>query len=851
MPGTNLTHAEATERAALVEVDHYDVHLDLRKEAKTFTSTTTVTFTAKPAASTFIDLIAESVTSMELNGVQLEPSAWADSRISLDNLAEHNTLTVVAECLYMHTGEGMHRFTDPLDGRDYVYTQFEVPDSRRVFAVFEQPDLKATFAFTVDVPEDWTVLSNSKTPPPSLLDDGGHRFAFDTHPRISSYITAIVAGPYVGITDELTSRDGRVIPLSVWARASLSEELKADADEILTVTKQGFGFYEEQFDYAYPFATYDQIFVPEYNAGAMENAGCITFRDEYIFRSTPTRAQRVQRANTILHELAHMWFGDLVTMKWWNDLWLNESFAEFMAYLSEAEATEFSDAWTAFNVRKEWGITCDQLPSTHPIKATINDLADVEVNFDGITYSKGAAVLRQLVSYVGRDNFMRALNAYFHAHEWGNATLNDLLGQLEEASGRDLGAWADVWLEEAGITVLRAEVTEADNGEIASLDIVQETPQQGTSHRPHRVAVGGYDLVGDTYQRVWQVEADVTGERTTLAEAAGLARPAVILVNDDDLTYAKTRFDDDSLRVAGRDIAKFAESMPRALIASTMWSMCRDGELAAPAYLDFCLRLLRVETNSDIVRGTVMKAVSALHAFTSPAVTKQAHADFAAALLSLARELPAGSDQQKQVGEAFITIAVDPHRDLLTGWLDGRDLPEGFTLSQEARWLVQRSLQAMGAKAEDLDVESARDRSLTGTQKAAGARAARPDTREETYTAIMTDTTIPNATLMEMMAGFVGQAWRRPDLDAELIDRYFADVEGVWERFTHHMASRIVTGMYPSHLTGRTEVDVVAAGRAWADQHPEAPRALRRLMAEQLDDAERAARAQTSEVTFW
>lgn len=851
MPGTNLTHAEATQRAEVVSPLHYDVHLDLRAGGPTFASHTRVEFRATPGADTFIDLIADSVEEMTLNGSPLDPGAWADSRIALSDLAADNVLEVRANCLYMHTGEGMHRFTDPIDGKDYVYTQFEVPDARRVFTVFEQPDLKAIFTFTVDVPEDWTVLSNSATPAPTELEDGGRRFAFETHPRISSYITAIVAGPYVGVTDQLNSTDGRVIDLSVWARASLEAEMRADAPEILTLTKQGFAFYESQFDYPYPFATYDQIFVPEYNAGAMENAGCVTFRDEYIFRSTPTRAQRLQRGNTILHELAHMWFGDLVTMKWWNDLWLNESFAEFMAYLSQAEATEFSDAWTAFNIRKEWGVMCDQLPSTHPIKAEIRDLADVEVNFDGITYSKGAAVLRQLVSYVGRDNFMRALNAYFHAHEWSNATLADLLGQLEEASGRDLAAWSKVWLEEAGITLLRSEVEVGEDGSITSLDIVQELPQAGTSHRPHRVAVGGYDFVGEELTRVWRLETDIAGEHTRVEEAAGLARPAVILVNDDDLTYAKTRLDADSLAVAGRHIQAFTDPMARALIASSLWSMCRDGELAAPAYLDFCLRLLTVEDNSDVVRGTLAKALGALASYTSPAITVQAHADFAQQLLALAGDLPAGSDRQKQVVEAFIAIAVDPNRELLEGWLEGRDLPEGYELSQEARWSIRQTLAAMGADACGIETESARDRSLTGIQKAEGARAASPEGREATWERIMSDQSIPNATLMEMMGGFVSHAWRHPDADEAFIAAYFARVGDVWRDFTYHMASRIVAGMYPKYLTGRTGTDVVAAGQAWLDDNADAPRALRRLMAEQLDHAQRAQRAQASEDLAW
>lgn len=852
MPGTNLTHVEAQRRAEVVRVDSYDVHLDLREGAKTFRSVSEVRFSASAGEETFIDLIAPTLIEATLNGEKLPVDSYDGARLPLPNLAEHNTLRVVAECAYMHTGEGMHRFTDPADGLDYVYTQFEVPDARRVFAVFEQPDLKAEFTFTVDAPEGWVVLSNSQSPTSVALDDGGQRFAFETHPRISSYITAIVAGPYVGVTDELTSIDGRTIPLSVWGRKSLEKEVRADAEEILTITKQGFAFYEAQFDRPYPFATYDQIFVPEYNAGAMENAGCVTFRDEYIFRSTPTRAQRLTRGNTILHELAHMWFGDLVTMKWWNDLWLNESFAEFMAYLSEAEATEFEDAWTAFNIRKEWGVRCDQLPTTHPIKADIRDLADVEVNFDGITYSKGAAVLRQLVSYVGRENFMRALNAYFAAHEWDNATLDDLLGQLEKTSGRDLREWSKVWLEEAGITLLRADVKEADDGSMTSLDIVQELPMEGTSHRPHRVAVGGYDWVGEELQRIWRIETDVEGEVTRVAEAQGKRRAPLILVNDDDLTYAKVRLDADSLKVAGEHIDAIADPLARALVNSLLWSMCRDGELATPAYLDAALRLLAVETNADVIRGTIANVVSATHNYTSPAVVAQAHADVASRLLGLLESGVANADAHKLILQAFTSVAVDPHRELLEGWLVGRDVPGEVELDQETRWMVVRALAALGAPESIIESEEARDDTLTGRQQAAGARAGRPGSvREEAFASIMSDQSIPNATLVEMVRGFASSLWRDPAANERVVEEYIGSASRVWDTYTHHMASTLISGMYPLGLAGRTSTDLVAATRGWLEDNAQAPRALRRLMRENLADAERAVKAQQCEARAW
>src|SRR5690349_3306492 len=455
VPGQNLTREEAATRADLLTVHSYDVVLDLATGPTTFTTRSTVRFDAAAGAETFIDFVGESVESITLNGASLDPATqWVDSRIALPGLAAENELVVEATGLYTNTGEGMHRFVDPVDGEVYLYSQFEVPDSRRVFAVFEQPDLKATFAFTVTAPEPWKVVSNSPTPEPKKHGDGTATWRFEATPRISSYITALIAGPYEATFSELTSSSGRVIPLGVYGRKSLWQFL--DADYIFDKTRQGFAYFEEKFDYAYPFAKYDQLFVPEFNAGAMENAGAVTFTETYVFRSKVTDAVKERRVVTILHELAHMWFGDLVTMKWWNDLWLNESFAEWASTIATAEATEWTEAWTTFNaMEKTWAYRQDQLPSTHPVVATINDLEDVLVSFDGITYAKGGSVLKQLVAWVGVDAFFQGVSAYFQKHAWGNTTLADLLAELETASGRDLSDWSGLWLETAGVNTLR------------------------------------------------------------------------------------------------------------------------------------------------------------------------------------------------------------------------------------------------------------------------------------------------------------------------------------------------------------------------------------------------------------
>ncbi|HXR43369.1 MAG TPA: aminopeptidase N, partial [Pseudolysinimonas sp.] len=552
MPGENLTRLEAQERADIIDVESYDVTLDLTTGAETFRSTTVVRFRAHGGTATFIDAITSRIHSITLNGSAVPVDEVADgARIRLIGLQEHNELTVVADFAYTNTGEGLHRFVDPVDGEVYLYTQFEVPDSRRVFAVFEQPDLKATFRFTVTAPGYWKVVSNSPTPEPTLSGDTG-TWAFEPTPRISSYITALIAGPYQSVHSELTSASGRVVPLGIFVRQSLAQHL--DADYLFDITRKGFAYYEEKFGYPYPFEKYDQLFVPEFNAGAMENAGAVTFTEVYVFRSKVTDAIKERRVVTILHEFAHMWFGDLVTMKWWNDLWLNESFAEWASTIATAEATEWVQAWTTFQaMEKSWAYRQDQLPTTHPIVATINDLEDVQVNFDGITYAKGGSVLKQLAAWVGIDEFFAGVGAYFRRYAYGNTELKDLLAELEATSGRDLTSWGMQWLETAGVNTLRPEIETDGDGRITAFRIRQSAPDDQPTLRPHRLAIGFYDTsgTGTKLVRTHRLELDIDADASTeVPELVGMTQPDLVLLNDDDLAYAKIRMDERSFRTA-------------------------------------------------------------------------------------------------------------------------------------------------------------------------------------------------------------------------------------------------------------------------------------------------------------
>ncbi|MDO8151806.1 aminopeptidase N [Isoptericola sp. b408] len=851
MPGENLTRAEAIARADVVTaVESYAIDLDLTTGPDTFASTTVIRFSATEGAGTFLDLVAPRVHEIVLNGRSLDVDAvFTDSRIALDGLAAENEVRVVADCAFMNTGEGLHRFVDPVDDEVYLYTQFEVPDARRVFATFEQPDLKAPFQLSVTAPARWQVVANQPTPEPTpathATDTGveAARWEFGPTPRISTYLVALVAGPYAVERGEATSSDGRVVPLGVYCRASLSEHL--DAEAIMETTRQGFGFYEETFGVAYPFDKYDQLFVPEYNMGAMENPGCVTFTESYVFRSQVTDAIRERRVVTILHELAHMWFGDLVTMKWWNDLWLNESFAEYASTLATAEATEWEAAWTTFNaMEKTWAYRQDQLPSTHPIVAPINDLEDVQVNFDGITYAKGASVLKQLVAWVGRDEFVAGVSAYFRKHAWGNTELRDLLVELEATSGRDLSAWSQAWLETAGVNTLRPAIELDAHGRITSFVIEQSAHEDYPTIRPHRLGIGFYDFdTAGNVVRTRSVQVDVDGERTEVPELIELDRPALVLINDDDLAYAKVRLDDASLTFAVENLSRIADPLARSLVWSSVWDAVRDGETPASAYVDLVLGNIAAETESTTVRTTLAQLGLATRTYVAPerrAGTLQRVGD---TLWALAQKASPGSDLQLQLVKYFSALAsTEDHVAPLRGLLDGSVVLEGLSVDTDLRWELLQGLVLLGAADEaEIDTAQAADDTATGRQAAARARATIPTTagKERAFASVVDDSDAPNAIIRATASGFVHVT--DPAVLEPFAQRYVDALLPIWDSRSYHIAEELVEGLYPAPLASVELRDTV---RGWLETHPDAPAALRRMVVEGLAGTERALAAQ-------
>lgn len=856
----NLTRDQAIERAALVTVDNYRIVLDLtdgqgKPSERTFRSTTTVEFDALAGGETVLDLAADKIHSATLNGTPIDVSAYDESTgIPLVGLAEHNVVVVDADCLYSNTGEGLHRFVDPVDDEVYLYSQFETADAKRMFACFDQPDLKATFDVEVTAPTHWEVISNGA--PTSADTAGGARVhTFATTPRMSTYLVALIAGPYAVWRDEYADEHG-TIPLGLFCRKSLAEHM--DAERLFTETKQGFGFYHANFGTPYAFGKYDQLFVPEFNAGAMENAGAVTFLEDYVFRSKVTRASYERRAETVLHEMAHMWFGDLVTMTWWDDLWLNESFATFASVLCQAEATEYKQAWTTFaNVEKSWAYRQDQLPSTHPVAADIPDLAAVEVNFDGITYAKGASVLKQLVAYVGKEEFLSGLRDYFRDHAFANATFGDLLGALEKASGRDLSGWGQQWLKTTGLNKLRAEFDVDGSGAFTRFTITQSGAAPGAGEtRVHRLAVGIYEDVDGKLVRVRREELDIEGPRTEVPELVGVSRGQLILVNDDDLTYCSLRLDPDSLSTVVNRIADIADPLPRTLAWSSAWEMTRDAEMKARDFVTLVSSGVHAETEVGVLQRLLMQAQTALGSYADPEwATTEGWPAFADRLLELARAAEAGSDHQLAYINALTTsVLATRHTTLLADLLDkdpGSLGLDGLVVDTDLRWRIVVALarageiDADGTETPFIDAEAQRDPTAAGKRQAAAAAAARPQdvVKADAWQQVVEDDTLANIMTRAIVGGIVqpGQA----ELLTPFTTQYFAAISGVWARRSSEVAQTVVIGLYPSWDISQNGLD--AADAFLSD--PEVPPALRRLVLEGRAGVERALRARAFDVS--
>ncbi|NCX01010.1 MAG: aminopeptidase N [Actinobacteria bacterium] len=842
MPGNNLSRAEAADRSAHLKIHRYDVTLDVTTGEETFYSKSKVTFAcSKPGYSTFIDAVGKRLISATLNGKSIEASEFTGQSLFLKDLQAENELVVEVEAIYSKTGEGLQRSVDPVDNEVYLYSQGETAFIRNMYPCFDQPDLKSTFDFTVIAPAHWEVISNNPVKNKSDVD-GKKKWEFTTTPIMSTYITAVVAGPYAHVHDEYNGK--KKIPMGIYCRKSLFQHL--DADEIFLVTKQGFEYFERVFGLAYAFDKYDQIAVVDFNWGAMENAGCVTFREELlVFRSKVTERMYNARANTILHEMAHMWFGNLVTMKWWDDLWLNESFAEWSSYLALVEATRFKNSWAGFNAeRKNWAYRQDQLSSTHPIAADMVDIETVKANFDGITYAKGASVLHQLVAHVGRDNFIAGLQVYFAKHAYRNTTLKDLLDELEAKSGRSLDSWVATWLQTAGVNTLRPEV-KLSGDTYESIAIKQEPPlipAGSTEKRPHRMAVGLYDLKGDVLSRRTSVELDVAGELTSVDKLKGEKVADLLLINDKDLSYAKIRFDQRSIETLKSHLGKLNDNLSRALCWSAAWDMLRDAEISSSDFIDIAIAGLPGEDDITTVTALGNQLSSAIEVYAAPKNRDSLREKIATVMGDLLERAKPGSDFQLQFARFFASLAhTQAQGAKIREFLDGK--LNGLTIDADLRWhllicLVERGLAGVS----EIDAELQRDNTLTGQLARERCLAAQPnlEAKEKAFKTATENFEISNWMRLSAIQGFARPLHR--DFHAKFIDRYFGLILNIYNTKSYEDSSNIIDLLFPSYVVSN---ETLAKTDAWLtstgkDAHP----TLRRHVLEAKDSLVRALKVQ-------
>jgi aminopeptidase N len=810
------------------------VGLDFTTGDETFESNTTVMFSCrKPGSGTSIEFGGPAVHTADLNGRRLPPR-FDEGRLRLEGLAAKNSVTIKATGSYSNAGIGISRFRDPVDGRVYLHSQFGEHSAYLCFACFDQPDLKATFTFTVKAPENWVVVSNA---PGVRGADGAWKFSETS--VMSTYITAVVAGEYHSV-----HQDHRGIPLGLYCRQSLAEYL--DPDEIFEITRQGFDFFERRFGHRFPFEKYDQLYVPEFAIGAMENAGCVTHNERMIFRSKVTEADRMYRAETTLHEMAHMWFGDLVTPKWWDDMWLNESFAEYMGYVAVAEATRFDTAWIEFaTFTKTSARAQDQLPTTHPIVADIPDVEALALNLDAITYNKGASALQQLVAWVGKEAFFKGIEAYFTAHAFGNTELSDFLEALERSSGRDLRAWARAWLETAGVNTMEVAL-EMEDGVIRSAILNQSAPPEHPTLRPHRLRVGLFDLDGGRVRRRRAIELDIQGATTSLPELAGERAPNLVLPNDGDLTYCKVRFDRRSLETLKRHLSQIDDPLARALAWGAVWDMARDADLRARDYVAISLHNIEVETDASTLESLIGRTELAAGGYSDPRNRAVARALVAQASKRHAQASPAGGDAQLLWTSAFIRAAREPDDvKWVQALLDGTTNLQGLTIDFQVRWAAVNALATIGVAGEDLIArELEREPTDEGQRQAAAARAARPvaAAKQEAWEAVMHDPATSLAMRRAISEGFHRIDQR--DLLIAFVQPFFDRLLPLWESLNAEEAISIARSMYPRAAITQQVVDATDAALA-----KELPAPLRRTLLESQDGIKRALRAQAFDNT--
>jgi aminopeptidase N len=829
----NLTQADAAARAARVRHCDYTIDLQLTRGAETYRGVASLRFDATGQGDLFLDFRGKTIESLEVNGSKVEPR-WNGFRLWLPGnaLAASNTVRVVYENEYDHEGDGFHQFVDPEDGEEYLYSNFEPYESHRLFPQFDQPDIKGTYALTVAAPAEWVVLHNSRAASVSETA-GGKRWEFEQTKPFSTYLFALVVGPYHEARD---SHEGTAIGL--FCRKSLAKHM--DTDELFELTKQGLTFFSDFFDFPYPFGKYDQVFVPEFNAGAMENVGLVTHNEYMIFRDPPTDNQRRGRAETLLHEMAHMWFGDLVTMRWWNDLWLNESFATYMSYLCLEKATRFTTGWQDFAVSiKNWAYRQDQLVTTHPIAGQVEDTDQTFLNFDGITYGKGASVLKQLVAAIGMDGFREGMRHYFRTHAYGNATLAQFLESLEMGSGVDLKEWARLWLETPSLNTIGTRL-ELDGDRIASLVLTQSAPAEYPTLRPHRLDVG---LVRDAGGKldVTVIPATIREAETEIPAARGLPAPSLVFPNYNDHGYAKVALDPESLAFVRGNMERIDDDLLRLQLWASLWNMVRDQQLKSTDYLALVRSKIVLEAMPEAVEAVTNNAIAAIGRYVPEAWRDREAHEFAQAAWK-ALKAATSNDLQIIWARALIAAASVPEDlDLIGRLADGTESVPGFTVDQDMRWniAVKHVAYGMPGAATRVQAEAERDPSDRGVRAKLRAETSLPDAtaKAAAWEKILGE---GYGSLALTEAAMMGFNWaHQRELLAPYVGRFFDEVPEVFRNRDKEFATDFYRFLAPAY---RVDRETLARGeRLVASIGDELP-VLVRTAREANDDLLRAIR---------
>ena len=853
-----LTRVEAAERAGRLRVESYAVELDLLgarpdgvipagdlpdrtapdggpsspsgEPAGTFVSTSTITVRVAEPVATFVELRPVELIGAWLDGEAL-PDALADNRLPLTLTPGRHELVVTARMGYTNSGQGMHRFVDPTDGQTYLHAQSFLDDAQRVFACFDQPDLKASLRLTVLAPPDWLVAANA----PGTRRAPGH-WVFDPTPPIATYLFSLIAGPYHARHSE---HDG--IPLGLYCRRSLAEHLDRDADELFGLTAALLDREQELFGTRYPYGRYDQAFLPELNPTAMENVGLVAIREEKLIRraSGGDSDERELRATIMAHEMAHMWFGNLVTMRWWDDLWLNESFAEYLGFRAVSEATHYREAWSAFVLgRKGWGYAADQRPSTHPVAAaSIVDTGQALTNFDGISYAKGASVLRQLAAFLGDDAFLAGLRRYIATHAHGNATLDDLLDAFAAASGRDLRDWAGAWLRTSGVNTLIPEPEPAGSVAVA---------QTGQPPRPHALRVALYR----DGALAWQAPVRLAAQPRSVVAGPADRRPGdLLLLNDGDLTYAKIQFDAGSRAALATTLASLDAPLPRALIWSAAIEAVRDGLSTVEEFVGLVEAGLAREPRTETVRELVDLVTHRVETGASPhreVVVRYARPDrLAAAQARLAAALGAAAASGRDRGWRRAALLGYAHASGPDAIADLRRLlsDPGEEFDPDLRWSVlSRLCELGGADQADIEDLARRDTSAQGQVWARRCRACLPDAavKAQAWHEITTETSLSNRLLLATAEGFWHPAQR--ELTQSYVERFFAQMPVVARRHAPAVAGKLAGAAFPRFAADEATVGLAEQMLSTVEDQP----MLARVVGDWTDELRRVIRARAA-----